>query len=189
MSMTRPPKWINLALSRAMKTLVSLAVVAVPVFAATTSASAAPKQIGVFKDWKAYSSQEAGGKVCFVVATPKNMLPKNVKRGDVFFIVTNWGDGHWQPSIEIGYPFKSSAKSSVNIGSNKFSLFTDNDDSSGNGGAWLREKPDESRLVRAMKGGSSMTVKGTSKRGTLTTDRYSLSGITAALAAASKSCK
>lgn len=187
--MTRHLKWIDLAIKRAMKTLLSLVLVALPVLAATTSASAAPKQIGVFKAWKAYSSQESGGKVCFVVATPKNMLPRNVKRGDVFFIVTNWGNGHWQPSIEIGYPFKSNAKSSVSIGSDKFSLFTDNDDSSGNGGAWLREKSDETRLVRAMKGGSSMTVKGTSKRGTLTTDRYSLSGITAALAAASKSCK
>lgn len=192
--MTRYLKRINLALKRALKTLVSLALVAMPVLAVTalaapTSASAAPKQIGVFKAWKAYSSQESGGKVCFVVATPRNMLPRNVKRGDVFFIVTNWGNGHWQPSIEIGYPFKSSAKSSVSIGSDKFSLFTDNDDSSGNGGAWLREKADETRMVRAMKRGSSMTVKGTSKRGTLTTDRYSLSGITAALDAASKSCK
>lgn len=189
MSITRPGKWINLALNSAAKTALSLAIVAIPLLAATTSASAAPKQIGVYKDWKAYSSQEAGGKVCFVVATPKNMLPKNVKRGDVFFIVTNWGNGHWQPSIEIGYPFKTSAKSSVKIGSDKFSLFTDNDDSSGNGGGWLREKADETRMVRAMKGGSSMTVKGTSKRGTLTTDRYSLPGITAALAAAGKSCK
>jgi hypothetical protein len=157
--------------------------------AITAPAAAAPKQIGAYKDWKAYSSQESGGKVCFVVSTPRDKRPKNVKRGDIFFIVTNWGDGHWQPSIEIGYPFKTSAKASVNIGSDKFALFTDNDESTNNGGAWLREKADETRMIRAMKGGSSMTVKGTSKRGTLTTDRYSLSGVTAALAAAAKSCK
>lgn len=168
---------------------ISAAIAAVTTVAALTPAAAAPKQIGVYKAWKAYSSQESGGKVCFVVATPKSQSPKNVKRGDIFFIVTNWGGGHWQPSIEIGYPFKAGSAASVNIGSDKFSLFTDNDDNSGNGGAWLREKADETRLVRSMKGGSSMIVKGTSKRGTLTTDRYSLSGITAALAAAAKSCK
>lgn len=174
-------KWQSLILSGAAATLA--------IFASVTPASAAPKQIGVYKDWKAYSSEEAGGRVCFVVSTPRDMRPKNVKRGDIFFIVTNWGGGHWQPSIEIGYPFKTSSNATVSIGSDKFSLFTDNDDSSGNGGAWVREKADETRIVRAMKGGSSMTVKGTSKRGTLTTDRYSLSGITAALAAAEKSCR
>lgn len=172
------------------RTLVfSASVAALAAVAALTPASAAPRQIGVYKDWKAYSSEEAGGKVCFVIATPKDQRPKNVRRGDIFFIVTNWGGGHWQPSIEIGYPFKTSSKATVSIGSDKFSMFTDNDDASGNGGAWLREKADETRIVRAMKRGSSLTVKGTSKRGTLTTDRYSLSGITAALDAATKSCK
>lgn len=172
-----------------LRTLFLSAIAAAPLLVATmTPASAAPRQIGVYKDWKAYASQEAGGKVCFVVATPKEQRPKNVRRGDIFFIVTNWGSGHWQPSIEIGYPFKTSSKASVSIGSDKFALFTDND-SAGNGGAWLRERADETRIVRAMKRGSSMTVKGTSKRGTLTTDRYSLSGITAALDAAGKSCR
>lgn len=159
------------------------------IITAAAPAAAAPRQIGVYKAWKAYASNESGGKVCFVVATPRDKSPKNVKRGDIFFIVTNWGDGHWQPSIEIGYPFKTSSKATVSIGSDKFGLFTDNDNTSGNGGAWLRERSDETRMVRAMKRGSSMLVKGTSKRGTLTTDRYSLSGITAALDAAGKSCK
>lgn len=169
--------------------LISAGVAAFAASASLAPAAAAPKQIGVYKAWKAYSSEESGGKVCFVVSTPTEKSPQNVKRGDIFFIVTNWGNGHWQPSIEIGYPFKTGSKSTVSIGSDKFSLFTDNDESSGNGGAWLREQADETRIVRAMKRGSTMIVKGTSKRGTLTTDRYSLSGITAALDAAAKSCK
>lgn len=153
------------------------------------SASAAPREVSSHNDWKAYVSQEANGKVCFVVSAPQDQSPKNVNRGDIFFVVTNWGNGHWQPSVEIGYPFKPSSKATVQIGSDKFDLFTDNDKATGNGGAWIREAADETRLVRAMKRGSSMIVKGTSKRGTLTTDRYSLSGITAALDAAEKACK
>jgi invasion associated locus B (IalB) protein len=159
------------------------------ILASSSAALAAPKEVGSYKDWKAYASSESGGKVCFVLSTPKDKSPKNVARGDIFFIVTNWGDGHWQPSIEIGYPFKPSSKATVKIGSDKFNLFTDNDKTSGNGGAFLRERADETRIVRAMKRGSSMIIKGTSKRGTLTTDRYSLSGITAALDAAAKACK
>jgi hypothetical protein len=39
-----------------------------------------------------------------------------------------------------------------------------------------------------MKKGKSMTVEGTSRRGTVSTDSYSLSGITAALDAITKAC-
>ena len=43
--------------------------------------------------------------------------------------------------------------------------------------------------MAAMKGGKAMVVKGTSSRGTLTTDTYSLAGFTAAYAAIGKACK
>ena len=44
-------------------------------------------------------------------------------------------------------------------------------------------------IVAAMKAGRQMIVRGTSTRGTLTTDTYSLSGFSAALAAIDKACK
>ncbi|MFO1113388.1 MAG: invasion associated locus B family protein [Rhodospirillales bacterium] len=43
-------------------------------------------------------------------------------------------------------------------------------------------------IVAAMKAGQKMTVRGTSARGTITTDTYSLSGFSAALAAIDKAC-
>ncbi|MFO1120388.1 MAG: invasion associated locus B family protein [Rhodospirillales bacterium] len=43
-------------------------------------------------------------------------------------------------------------------------------------------------IVAAMKAGKAMIVRGTSARGTLTTDTYSLSGFSAALAAIDKAC-
>jgi hypothetical protein len=39
-----------------------------------------------------------------------------------------------------------------------------------------------------MKSGNNMTVEGTSGRGTVTTDTYSLSGVTAGLDAIAKEC-
>jgi hypothetical protein len=42
--------------------------------------------------------------------------------------------------------------------------------------------------VTALKGGSSLVVKGTSGRGTQTTDTYSLAGVTAAMAAIDTAC-
>ena len=55
--------------------------------------------------------------------------------------------------------------------------------------AWLKDTSDEDRMATAMRRGSSMTIKGTSQRGTLTTDRYSLSGVTAALNKIDETCR
>ena len=67
-------------------------------------------------------------------------------------------------------------------GKTQFVMFTDKDS------AWIENPSQESDLIAAMKGGSRMIVTGKSRRGTLTTDTYSLSGVTAALDAMSKEC-
>jgi hypothetical protein len=54
--------------------------------------------------------------------------------------------------------------------------------------AWLASMDDESGFVAALEKGSSLVVKGTSVRGTQTTDTYSLGGVTAAMAAIDKAC-
>ena len=54
--------------------------------------------------------------------------------------------------------------------------------------AWTVEVYDDKALVKAMRAGSKMVVKGTSSRGTLTTDSYSLSGFSAALKSINKAC-
>ena len=46
----------------------------------------------------------------------------------------------------------------------------------------------EASLISAMKGAKTMTVAGTSKRGTTTTDTYSLTGLGSALDAIAKAC-
>jgi hypothetical protein len=48
-------------------------------------------------------------------------------------------------------------------------------------GAWVDNPAEETRFINAMKGGSTMVITGTSRRGTVTTDTYSLKGISAAL--------
>ena len=54
--------------------------------------------------------------------------------------------------------------------------------------AWLASASDESGFVAAMKKGSTLVVKGTSDRGTPTTDPYSLKGVTAAMNEIDKAC-
>ena len=47
----------------------------------------------------------------------------------------------------------------------------------------------DAALVRAMMAGSQMTVRVTSGRGPVTTDRYSLTGFTAAINSMNASCR
>ncbi|MEE8247875.1 MAG: invasion associated locus B family protein, partial [Alphaproteobacteria bacterium] len=54
--------------------------------------------------------------------------------------------------------------------------------------AWAPTAVDDKAIVKSMRAGSSMTVKGTSSRGTQTTDTYSLLGFSKALGAITKAC-
>lgn len=54
--------------------------------------------------------------------------------------------------------------------------------------AWLASTDDEAGFVTALKAGTKLVVKGTSGRGTETSDTYSLSGVTAAMQAIDTAC-
>jgi hypothetical protein len=117
------------------------------------------------------------------------MKPENVQRGDVFFLISSWPASKTvnQPSIVPGYQYAAKSKARVQVGSDTFDFFTMNE--AGNGGAWMADVANEKKLIAAMKRGSSMTITGTSARGTLTTDDYSLAGLSAALDKLGAACK
>lgn len=144
-----------------------------------------PRPMGTFKDWHAYKMTQAGKIACFAVSSPEERLPANVNHGNVFFIVTNWvtDDTNGEPSVVTGYSFKEDSTVTLEVGSAKWSMFTDQK------GAWLRTTDEEKALITAMKSGSSMRVKGTSARGTATEYRVSLAGITAAIKEIDTNCK
>jgi hypothetical protein len=142
--------------------------------------------IGSFKQWNAYTSTEADGKMCFVASQPtESKYSKAVSgRDPVFFMITIIPAKNIrnEASTIIGYPFADNAKVTVNVDGNQFTMFTDKDS------AWIENPSQETGLIEAMRKGTQMTVEGTSRRGTVSTDSYSLSGITAALEAIAKEC-
>lgn len=144
-----------------------------------------PKFVEEFSDWSAYTYKAGGGNVCYVVSQPKDSEPKNVRRDKVFFLVQHRPKDKVRSEVStiIGYKFKSGSMASVEIDGNKLTLFTNGD------GAWAESGSVDRKIVAAMKAGKSMVVTGTSSRGTRTTDRYSLSGITAAMQKIDGICK
>jgi invasion protein IalB len=56
-------------------------------------------------------------------------------------------------------------------------------------GAWVKNAAEETRLVDAMRKGTDLTIKGTSARGTATSDVFSLKGLAQALDKVGQECR
>ena len=170
-----------------MRTLVRLlaaCLAATPIAAPLTAMAAEGTAIGKFDAWAAYSHGAGKAKVCYIHSVPQKSDGEYSKRGPTYFQVTHRpGEKSLNVvSVTAGYVYKKDSNAEVEVDGTKYSLFTDGD------GAWSRDAKGDAALVTAMKSGNQMIVRGSSSRGTLTTDTYSLRGFTAAHTAIDKAC-
>jgi len=151
---------------------------------ATPVKAGEPREIGQFGDWSAYTFTEEGSKVCYMASQPKKDEGNYTRRGDIFALITHRpADGSKNVfSYIAGYPYKGGSDATVSIDSNKFTLFTQDDT------AWAPDATTDGKLANAIRKGSKMKIKGTSSRGTMTTDTFGLSGSSAAHDAITKEC-
>ena len=154
-----------------------------------SAAQEKPELLGSFRDWHVYQTGTGANRLCYALSQPKDMAPKNANRGSVFFLISTWPGRKVrnEPSVVPGYQYKDGTKTEVEIGTDKFTFFIKNDGTAG--GAWMEDPNDERKLIESMKKGSGMNISGTSSRGTVTKDTYSLAGISAALDKIDQSCK
>ena len=154
-------------------------------FSQTAFASSDPKPLGKFGDWSAYHFvDDSGDKVCFMSSAPKSAKGNYTRRGDIHAYITHWpSKGHKNMiNIDTGYTYKTNSTVSVSIDGTKYTLATEGEK------AWAYDQAEDNKITDAIKKGSNMVVKGTSSRGTLTTDTYSLKGTSNAYDAISKAC-
>jgi len=146
-----------------------------------------PSLLGQYEAWSAYTATPNGRKVCFAIARPASSQtdPPNRPREQAFaFVASRPAEKvREEVSILIGYSFKPSSEASLAVGPLKFAMYTQNDS------AWVRHAGDEPRLVDVMRKGADMVIKGTSGRGTQTSDTFSLKGISQALDRIAQECK
>jgi invasion protein IalB len=143
--------------------------------------------LGQFGEWGAYAALPGGKKICFALAKPSSSetTPPNRPRNPAYmFISTRPADKVTnEVSIIIGYPFKPGTEATADVGSTNYALYTQQD------GAWIKNATEEARLVEAMRGGQTAVVKGTSAKGTQSTDTFSLKGLAQALDRTGQECK
>jgi len=146
-----------------------------------------PALLGQFGDWGAYTANNNGRTVCYALAKPASQAtqPANKPRDPAYiFVSTRPAENvRNEISIVIGYPFKPGSEAAVDIGSNKYAMYTQAD------GAWIKNAAEEARMVDAMRKGADMIVAGESGKGTKSTDRYALKGLGQALDRVAQECK
>jgi len=147
----------------------------------------APTLLGQYGDWGAYTASPGGKKLCFALAKPAKATtnPPNRPRDPVYMFISSRPAEKVKDEVSIvaGYGFKPATDASLDVTGSQFAMYTQND------GAWIKNAADETRLIEALRRGTDAVVKGTSSRGTATTDTYSLKGLAQALDKVGQECK
>ncbi len=155
--------------------------------AAAVAGGVQPKLLGQYGDWGAYTASPGGKKICFALAKPassETTPPNRPRNPSYMFIATRPADKVTnEVSIIIGYPFKPGTDATADVGSTDYALYTQQD------GAWIKNAAEEARMVDAMRSGQTAVVKGTSAKGTQSTDTFSLKGLAQALDRTGQECK
>lgn len=144
--------------------------------AAAPAAAQSVQALGDFRDWSAYSASDGGGRVCFALSKPKDVTPAVDGYSQAYLYLTNRpGEGvSNEINLVAGFNFAPDQPATLTVGGASFDLFTQKD------AAWLLDPSQNDNLAGAIRAGSTLTIEGTTERGILVTQTYSLSGATAA---------
>jgi hypothetical protein len=160
---------------------------AAPPAAPSVPGAAQPTLLGQFGDWGAYTATPGGKKVCFALAKPANSStsPPNRPRDPTYMFISSRPAEKVKDEVSIifGYGLKPNSDASIEVAGANYAMYTQAD------GAWVKNAAEETRLVETMRKGQDLTVKGTSAKGTASTDVYSLKGLTQALDRVGQECR
>lgn len=174
---------------RMMKMGLRIAVAAALVFGAGHAAMAqdSTNRVAANTDWSVFVDDNP--KECWGVSKPKKTVNTKggkvvqVNRGDILLFVTYRPGKAPEISFMGGYPFEKGSTVDLEVGGQKFTLFTDGE------GAWAGSPEDDAKIIAALKAGADVKLTGHSSRGTQTVDTFSLMGFTAATQEAEQRCK
>jgi invasion protein IalB len=138
-----------------------------------------PTLLAMYGEWGAYTATPNGKRVCFALAKPvsSSTVPPNRPRDPAWMFissrpaekVTN------EVSVIFGYGLKANSDATMEIAGGSYAMNTQGD------GAWVKNPAEEPKLVDILRKGADVTIKGTSAKGTVSTDVYSLKGLSQAL--------
>lgn len=164
---------------------IRLAVVALlfALFAPGIAQAQNPEYLATHRDWHTFKMVENGSPVCFMATRPTASKGNYTRRGEIALFVTHRPGQASRDvvSLHTGYTYQSNSGAVAKVRSQSFTFFTD-------GEIAFAHAEDDRRLIDEMKSGADIDIEGTSSRGTLTSDTFSLRGFSAAYDQISAGC-
>jgi invasion protein IalB len=151
--------------------------------AAQNAAGQQGSAVAQFGDWGVFTSATQRGKVCYAASQPKQRAPGNLQRDPAFFFITSRPGENVRNEISLILGFALRGDATVAVGPTNFAMYTKEK------GAWVKNAAEETRMITTMRSGSQLTVRSTSSRGNVTTDTYSLTGLSQALDRVAQECR
>lgn len=148
-------------------------------------ADAAEKYLGKFGDWLAYRTGDGADTVCFVATLPTKTEGRAAKRGEATLMIAHFPrhKAFGRVQIKAGLPLKKGTAVLLAVGDKEFSLTAEGDSAFGD------DTRAHAEIAAALKAGTAATATLTPAAGAKLVDRFSLSGVSAALAEIDKVCK
>jgi invasion protein IalB len=142
-----------------------------------------PAQLGIYGDWGVYFAKGEKSKTCYALATPKDRAPSGLNRDPAYiFISSRPGENvREEISVIMGFPLKEEG-AHAEVSGTSFALIAKG------ANAWIKNTAEEAHFVEALKKGSKLIVKAASTKGNVTTDSYSLVGLSQALEKLENEC-
>jgi hypothetical protein len=169
-----------------MRVFLRIAAVSAALLAVSAGAALAQSVtlIGTFKDWSAYSASEGAGAVCFAMSKPSDVSPSPDGYTQAYLYLTHRPSENVSNELNLvaGFEFAPDQPATLAVGGKSFDLFTQKD------AAWLLDATQNDNLAGALRSGSSVVIQGTSAKGILVSETFSLSGATAASRAIDSGC-
>ena len=153
------------------------------VASADTTKTGKPSRVASYGDWGVFLAQGEKSKTCYALATPKDRSPPGLNRDPAYvFIANRPGENvREEVSIIMGFPMKE-AGARAEVAGSGFALIAKG------ANAWIKNQAEEAKFIDALKKGSKLIVKASSLRGHVTTDSYSLAGLSQAIEGVAKEC-
>jgi hypothetical protein len=166
------------------RTATALAACALAVFTAAPAAAQSVQLLGTFKDWAAYSASEGTGAVCFAMSKPTAVDPQPDGYTQAYLYLTHRPADNVKNELNLvaGYEFAPDQPATLTVGGKEFGLFTQKD------AAWLLDASQTDTLAGAIRAGNTVVIEGTSSKGILVSETFSLAGATAASRAIESGC-
>lgn len=142
------------------------------------------KQIGVYRDWSAYTATENNGQICFAVSKPVEVVPSPDGYTQAYLYLTRRPAEKIADELNLvaGFTFAADQPATLTVNGAVFNLFTKDDS------AWLDDPAQNDNVAGTMRAGTTAVIDATSDKGIKIRETFSLSGATAASKAIDSGC-